>query len=78
MKIKKEPSPVSQEQRILECIDNERNLVAYYRTLLDEIGPDGASVMKTLLIEHEKHIELLEQLLVGIHELRELSLAMAD
>jgi hypothetical protein len=78
MKIKKEPSPVTQEQRILECIDNERKLVVYCRTLLREIGPDGASVVKTLLSDHEKHIELLEQLLVEIQELRELSLAMAD
>jgi len=78
MKNKKELLPVSQEQRILECIEHERELVAYYGALVDEIGPDAASVMKTLHSEHQKHIVLLEQLLLGIEELRELGLAMAD
>ena len=78
MKTKQHALHATQEQRILECIEQERKLAAYYSEVLEDIGPDSARVMKILRGEHQKHIAALEQLLVDLEELREAALAIAD
>ena len=71
-------SSKSQECRILECIGQEEHIVSFYANLMNHMGPDCEAVIRALVEDHQKHIQLLRNLLDGIEELRDLTGSIAD
>ncbi len=69
---------MSVEEMINEAIDRELSMLAYYRTAGACCGDAASNFFTKCCSDQERRIVALEQLLVEIEEMRQVTESMAD
>jgi len=76
--MKKQFSKMTIEEVIEEAIRQEHHLIAFYQSLIGEVGDDAQPLMNSLLQAHKQHFDALRELEDEIGVRREMAVAMAD
>jgi hypothetical protein len=69
---------LSLDELVEEAIRREHSLMRFYASAKESAGPDARELLTQLHKQHRERISRLENLLDEVHELRDLSVAMAD
>jgi hypothetical protein len=74
----KTTSQMSVEELIQEALQRERDLLEFYIEILPSVGYESMTLITCLCEQQKERIARLRNLLTEIHELRELTSAIAD
>ncbi|MFI5252509.1 MAG: hypothetical protein ACHQQQ_08795 [Bacteroidota bacterium] len=78
MKTTKSLCAMSIDEVINDAIKRESTLMGYYSDALKNVGPDAWMVFNKLCDEHRNQVRSLQNLLIEIQEIRELTDSIAD
>jgi rubrerythrin len=71
-------SQMTIEEVIEEALRREHHLVAFYQSLLGEVGDDALPLMNKLLRAHKEHFLALQELEEEVRLHRDMTIAMVD
>lgn len=69
---------LSIDELVEEAIRREHSLMRFYTNAKEASGPDARELFIQLQRQHQERILQLEHLLDEVHEMKDLSVAMAD
>ena len=74
---KKQVSRMTVEEVIEEALRREHQLIAFYQSLISEVGDEAQPLMNCLLQSHHQHFDALREFEEEVALRRDMTLAMA-
>ncbi len=75
---KKQFSQMSMQEVLEEALQREEQIIAFYDSLLSEVGDEARPLLNCLLQSHRQHSDALREFEDEIALRRDMTLAMAD